>query len=122
MNCLSHRRKGSTWLVSPPTKSFLLFQKIFLALPASFVQVSTPPPLYHKMENFERSAVHWGILFKIIYYILAALGPRCCAWAFSGCGEWGLLSSCGEWASHCSDFLRSMGYRHAGSAVVVHRT
>ena len=34
------------------------------------------------------------IFFKInlfIYLFLAALGLRCCAWAFSGCGERGLL-------------------------------
>ena len=24
--------------------------------------------------------------------------------AFSGCGEWGLFSSCGAWASHCDGF------------------
>ena len=29
--------------------------------------------------------------FLIIYLFLAALGLRCCAWAFSSCGEWGLL-------------------------------
>ena len=30
--------------------------------------------------------------YKFIYlFILAALGLRCCAWAFSGCGERGLL-------------------------------
>ena len=33
---------------------------------------------------------------KFIYFILfilflAALGLRCCTWAFSSCGEWGLL-------------------------------
>ena len=30
---------------------------------------------------------------KFIYFIylfLAVLGLRCCAWAFSSCGEWGL--------------------------------
>ena len=34
------------------------------------------------------------IFFKInlfIYLFLAALGLRCCAWAFSSCSEWGLL-------------------------------
>ena len=33
------------------------------------------------------------IFFKCIYFIyfLAALGPRCCARAFSSCGERGLL-------------------------------
>ena len=25
----------------------------------------------------------------------------CCVQAFSGCGKWGLRSSCGTWASHC---------------------
>ena len=30
--------------------------------------------------------------FSNIYLSLAALGLRCCAQAFSSCGEWGLLS------------------------------
>ena len=32
--------------------------------------------------------------YKFIYYVylfLAVLGLRCCAWAFSSCGEQGLL-------------------------------
>ena len=29
--------------------------------------------------------------FFLIYLFLAALGLRCCAWAFSSCGEQGLL-------------------------------
>ena len=28
---------------------------------------------------------------KFMYLILAVLGLRCCAWAFSSCSEWGLL-------------------------------
>ena len=32
------------------------------------------------------------------------LGLHCCAQAPSSCGEWGLLSSYGAWASHCSGF------------------
>ena len=28
---------------------------------------------------------------ELIYLFWAALGLRCCAWAFSGCGERGLL-------------------------------
>ena len=28
---------------------------------------------------------------KFIYIFLAALGLRCCMWAFSSCGKWGLL-------------------------------
>ena len=31
------------------------------------------------------------ILFYFIYLFLAALGPRCCSWAFSSCGEQELL-------------------------------
>ena len=29
--------------------------------------------------------------FKKKIFILGALGLRCCSWAFSSCGEWGLL-------------------------------
>ena len=42
------------------------------------------------------------LLYLFIY--LAALGLRCCAWAFSSCGEWGLLFRCGAQASHCGGF------------------
>ena len=38
-----------------------------------------------------------------IYLFLAALGLRCCAWAFFSCGEQGLLC-CGARASHCGGF------------------
>ena len=31
------------------------------------------------------------LIKKIYYLFLAALGLHCCAWAFSICGEWGLL-------------------------------
>ena len=31
------------------------------------------------------------INYLFIYLFLAALGLRCCAQAFSSCGEWGLL-------------------------------
>ena len=39
----------------------------------------------------------WSILFYLflfiyfVYLFLAALGLHCCVWAFSSCGEWGLL-------------------------------
>ena len=32
------------------------------------------------------------LFLKIIYLFLAAVDLHCCAWAFSRCGEWGLLS------------------------------
>ena len=41
-------------------------------------------------------------LFIYLFLFLAALGLRCCARAFSSCGEQGLL------------LLRSTGSRHAG--------
>ena len=34
----------------------------------------------------------------------AALGLCYCTWAFSNCGEQGLLSSCSAWISHCQGF------------------
>ena len=30
-------------------------------------------------------------LLTLTYLFLAVLGLRCCVWAFSSCGEWGLL-------------------------------
>ena len=42
--------------------------------------------------------------FKKNYIFLSVLGPLCCMRAFSSCSEQGLLSSCGEWASHCGGF------------------
>ena len=46
-------------------------------------------------ENFFRRPKE-GSFFKnkfiyFIYLFLAALGLRCCAWAFSSCGDWALL-------------------------------
>ena len=35
--------------------------------------------------------VFFFFLIYLFYLFLAALGLRCCAWAFSSCGEWGLL-------------------------------
>ena len=35
--------------------------------------------------------IYLFIFKKFIYLSLAALGLRCCAWAFSSCGEQGLL-------------------------------
>ena len=37
-------------------------------------------------------------------FFLAALGLPCCAWAFSSCGQWGLLSWSGAQCSHCVGF------------------
>ena len=44
--------------------------------------------MYHILKKF---------LFIIYFLFLAALGLRHCTWAFSSCGEWGLLfvAECG---------------------------
>ena len=62
-------------------------------------------------------------LLKFIYlfnlFILAVLGLRCCAWAFSNCSKQELLFI-GVWASHCGGFsccrARALG---AWASVVV---
>ena len=41
----------------------------------------------------------------LIYLFLPVLGLRCCAQAFSSCGEQGLLFVA-VWASHCCGFSR----------------
>ena len=39
-------------------------------------------------------------------FMWAVLGLPCCDRAFSSSSKWGLLSSCGVWAAHCSGFSR----------------
>ena len=49
------------------------------------------------------------MIFQMLFiHLLAVLGFRCCARAFSSLGKQGLPSSCGAWASHCGD-LSSCG-------------
>ena len=76
----------------------------------------TPNPLGHfslpSPSHWHRSSTfclywfacsgHFFLSFSF-YYFLAALGLRCCVWAFSSCGERGLLL-CGGPASHCGGF------------------
>ena len=62
--------------------------------------------------------------FKI-FFLIIYLGDWvfvACVQAFSSCGKWGLLSSHGEQASHCSDFscsrawaLGHMGFSKCGA-------
>ena len=51
--------------------------------------------------------VGYFVSFVFIYLFVAVLGLRCCVWAFSRGGEWGLLSSCGTPASHCGGLWQS---------------
>ena len=56
---------------------------------------------------------------QYIFFLLAALGPRCCARAFSGCGERGYSSlQCTAFSLLWLLLLRSTGSRHTGSVVV----
>ena len=55
-----------------------------------------------------------------MYLFLVTLGLHCCKGTFSSCSEWGLLSSCGAWASHCGGFswgaqARRMGFSSCGA-------
>ena len=55
------------------------------------------PPVPRELRSWnlrDRTAVANYFIFIIylfIYLFLAALGLRCCAWAFSSCGQRGLL-------------------------------
>ena len=49
------------------------------------------------------------LLLSFSYFILGTvMGLRCCPWAFSHYGEWGLLSSCSVQASYCRAQARGM--------------
>ena len=55
-----------------------------------------------KMINFMLYIVYYNFFFiNFIYLFLAALGPCCCAQAFSSCTSGGPLFRCGARASHC---------------------
>ena len=66
---------------------------------------------------------------KVIYLLyLAVVGFHCCTGFFSSCREWGLLASCGAWASHCGGFsrcraqaLECVGFGSCGSWALEHR-
>ena len=55
-----------------------------------------PCPLHWQADSqpprHQGSPLFFFFLINLyIYLFLAALGLRCCAWAFSSCGGWGLL-------------------------------
>ena len=55
-------------------------------------------------------------IFKNDYLFGVVLGFLCCVQTFSVCREWGLLSSCGVWASPCCGFscCRAQAPGHLG--------
>ena len=44
------------------------------------------------------------LLLYIILFIFGCVGSSLLPRLFCSCREWGLLSSCGPWASHCGGF------------------
>ena len=76
-----------------------------------------------------------SVSFHFIYlFVFGCAGSSLLYELFSSCGDWGLLSSCGAPASHCSGFsccwtqalgawasvVLAPGLENTGSAVVVH--
>ena len=43
------------------------------------------------------AAVRQNFFLFLFFLVLAVLGLRCCLWAFSSCGEWGLLFIAVRW-------------------------
>ena len=76
------------------------------------------------------SGYHWDwaskktvkrCLLCIIYSFLAELDFHSCAWAFSSCGEQGLLSSCSAWVSRGGfSCCRAWALGHGGSVAAAH--
>ena len=61
----------------------------------------------------------WCTFLKILLvycFFLSVLDLSCCKWALSNCNEWGLLSICSTWASHCggSSCCRAWALGHLG--------
>ena len=73
---------------SSPPKSSILFRSHISSLPSSSTLDTTIP----------------FTLKKKIYLFLTVLHLCCYVQAFSSCGDWGLLSSCDAWTSHCGGF------------------
>ena len=71
--------------------------------------------------SFQFLCIYYRVLknkfYLFIYLFLAELGLCCCMWAFSSCGEWGLLFV----AEHGLQAHGLQQLWHTGSAVVAHR-
>ena len=73
--------------------------------------------------------LQWTFIYGFFFHLLflAALGLGALCRLFSDCSEWGILSSCGVWASRCSGFscearaVECMGFSSCGSRALAHR-
>ena len=63
------------------------------------------------------------LTYLFIYLFLVAPNLHRCVWAFSPCGERGLLSICNAWASHCGGFscCKAQALGQAGSVIAALR-
>ena len=67
--------------------------------------------IHHLSDTIKCQVTHPGTAQKTLFFflrftclfVLAMLRLHFCVWAFSSCRDWGILSSCGAWASHCCD-------------------
>ena len=108
-----------------PQSRVLLSSKFLLAVHSKQRRDSLGPPTHHLSiwtlssgpvlsdrsiiwATYEIKNVRVIKKICIIIIIIFFYFWLCCVfvvvWAFLSCGELGLLSSCGAWASHCSDF------------------
>ena len=61
--------------------------------------------LHRSIVEFSQSSQEGFSVFGFcLGGFLTAWSVHCCAWAFSSCNKWGLLSSCKARASHCGGF------------------
>ena len=101
-----------------------------LALPSGFFPLIKQKVWETKESNPKHSPVRWSLISACMKYFLmwvkteannlpfylfflfllkniclgAAVGLLCCTQDSSSCGQWGLLCSCGAWASCCGGF------------------
>ena len=93
-----------------------------LLLPAFFTQqhvVNIFPSFLLKIYIIIFIFIFKNFFKNFIYFILVALGLRCCTWVFLWLWRVGATLHCGAQASHCGGFP-CCGSRHAGSVVVAH--
>ena len=81
-------------LTAPSVSALCLAHKRHSILP-SFIQQK-----FNITSLTTCSALGYSFHLLIHLSVLATLGLHCYTWAFSSCGEGGLLSSCSVWAPH----------------------
>ena len=80
-------------------------------------------PNLHQQNKSQLIIVSKSFFLLINYFIylcLAALGLCCCAWAFSGCGKCGPLSSCDAYTCRCGGFSHCRAQARGASVQQLH--